>query len=70
LDDEFGVGDLVETEFQKAKNNAYNAKDLKGMRVMHDSVRIKFVATDGNQQPFNFQHLKLFSVANPPGSNS
>lgn len=39
LDEEFGVGELVEIEYQKTKNKSYNAKDLTGMKVMHDAVR-------------------------------
>jgi len=38
LDDEFGTGDLVAQDFQKKKNNAYTAKDLRGIKVLHSQV--------------------------------
>lgn len=40
LDNEFGVGELVESEFVKQKNRAYTERDLKGLKVMHGQERI------------------------------
>lgn len=35
LDQEFGIGDLVEEEIRKDKREAYTAKDLRGLKVEH-----------------------------------
>lgn len=40
LDNEFGVGELVASEFVKQKNRAYTDRDLKGMKVLHGQERI------------------------------
>ncbi|XP_058818365.1 U4/U6.U5 tri-snRNP-associated protein 1 isoform X2 [Topomyia yanbarensis] len=36
LDEEFGVGDLVEQEVRETRKEAYRDRDLKGLRVEHD----------------------------------
>ncbi|ODM89593.1 U4/U6.U5 tri-snRNP-associated protein 1 [Orchesella cincta] len=41
LDSEFGVGELVDTEFVKQKNKAYTDRDLKGLKVLHGQDRIE-----------------------------
>ena len=38
LDKEFGVGEVVASEFMKSRNKAYTDRDLKGMKVLHDQV--------------------------------
>lgn len=35
LDQEFGIGNLVEEEIRHDRRNAYTAKDLKGIKVEH-----------------------------------
>lgn len=35
MDEEFGVSSLVEEEFAQRKNDAYTARDLKGLKVQH-----------------------------------
>ena len=37
LDEEFGVGEIVDQEIQKKKQNQYSGKHLSGMRVEHSS---------------------------------
>ncbi|XP_055613149.1 U4/U6.U5 tri-snRNP-associated protein 1-like [Uranotaenia lowii] len=41
LDEEFGVGDLVDQEVRQAKKNAYRENDLRGLRVEHDVEEFK-----------------------------
>ncbi|XP_058447937.1 U4/U6.U5 tri-snRNP-associated protein 1 isoform X2 [Malaya genurostris] len=41
LDEEFGVGDLVEQEVSKTRKESYRDKDLKGLRVEHDVEEFK-----------------------------
>lgn len=36
MDEEFGIGNLVEEEFKKDKKKAYTSKDLRGIKVEHD----------------------------------
>ena len=40
MDDAFGVGDLVESEFKTAKSQLHTAKDLAGLKVGHNVVSI------------------------------
>ncbi|XP_071454399.1 U4/U6.U5 tri-snRNP-associated protein 1 [Hetaerina americana] len=40
LDAEFGVGDLVDSEFRNDRREVYSSKDLKGMRVEHSAEAI------------------------------
>ncbi|ESP02865.1 hypothetical protein LOTGIDRAFT_156816 [Lottia gigantea] len=39
MDEEFGIGNLVEEEFKPKQR--YSAKDLKGLKVQHDASRFK-----------------------------
>uniref|UniRef100_T1IPV0 Uncharacterized protein n=1 Tax=Strigamia maritima TaxID=126957 RepID=T1IPV0_STRMM len=39
MDEEFGIGDLVEDELKRLKGQAYSSRDLKGMTVQHDQGR-------------------------------
>ncbi|XP_064483898.1 U4/U6.U5 tri-snRNP-associated protein 1-like [Ornithodoros turicata] len=41
LDEEFGVGKLVEEEIKGSASKRYSAKNLKGLEVVHDVNRIK-----------------------------
>jgi U4/U6.U5 tri-snRNP-associated protein 1 len=42
LDNEFGVGEVVERDYVKGKRQqAYSGHDLRGMKVLHDQSRIK-----------------------------
>ncbi|XP_060562043.1 U4/U6.U5 tri-snRNP-associated protein 1-like [Ruditapes philippinarum] len=36
MDEEFGIGNLVEEEFKQDKTKRYSSKDLKGLKVQHD----------------------------------
>lgn len=38
LDEEFGIGNLVKEEIHIARNTAYTAKDLRGLKVEHNVV--------------------------------
>lgn len=41
MDEEFGVGDLVEQEKRKRRDKVYKDRDLKGLRVEHDIEEFK-----------------------------
>uniref|UniRef100_A0A1Q3F3Z5 Putative u4/u6.u5 snrnp associated protein n=1 Tax=Culex tarsalis TaxID=7177 RepID=A0A1Q3F3Z5_CULTA len=41
LDEEFGVGELVEQEVRQTRKNAYKDRDLRGLRVEHDVEEFK-----------------------------
>lgn len=41
LDEEFGVGELVEQQVRDSKRNAYKDRDLRGLRVEHDVEAFK-----------------------------
>ncbi|XP_055636492.1 U4/U6.U5 tri-snRNP-associated protein 1 [Toxorhynchites rutilus septentrionalis] len=41
LDEEFGVGDLVEQDVRAQRKNAYKERDLSGLRVEHDVESFK-----------------------------
>ena len=37
LDEEFGVGDIVDEDLSKKRQQQYSSRNLKGIRVEHDS---------------------------------
>lgn len=39
LDEEFGVGDLVQEEFRNDTSLAYSSRNLRGLKVEHSLVR-------------------------------
>lgn len=41
LDEEFGVGELVDQEVRQTRKNAYKDRDLRGLRVEHDVEEFK-----------------------------
>ncbi|XP_039444399.1 U4/U6.U5 tri-snRNP-associated protein 1 [Culex pipiens pallens] len=41
MDEEFGVGDLVDQEVRQTRKNAYKDRDLRGLRVEHDVEEFK-----------------------------
>lgn len=41
MDEEFGIGNLVDEEFQTKPKNNYTSKDLKGLKVQHNTERFK-----------------------------
>lgn len=39
LDEEFGIGSLVDEEVKTERRLAYSNKDLRGLKVEHDMVK-------------------------------
>lgn len=39
LDEQFGIGDLVDEEISHVKRNMYDSRNLSGLRVQHDAER-------------------------------
>lgn len=54
MDEEFGVGSLVEEEVRNERRRAYRDKDLLGLKVEHDIV--------SNQNPKNPIQKSVFFV--------
>lgn len=40
LDEEFGIGDIIESDLHSSKRNLYNEKHLSGLRVEHNVVSL------------------------------
>ena len=62
MDEEFGVGDLVEEAFGEKKKSEYTSKHLSGLTVKHDTDRFKegrdviLTLADSRESPI-FTHI-------------